>query len=704
MKLTGSRRWFLIAAAVGLILTAYSVWEHFRRPPLNILLITLDTTRADHLGCYGHTAALTPALDGLARRGVVWERARTPAPLTLPTHASLFTGLYPAEHGLRSNGLGSLPKALPTLAERLGAAGYDTGAFIAAFVLEHKFGLGRGFAFYDDDLPAASPGTTSAGHAAERQRDGRLVVEAALDWLNRPRRRPFFCWVHFYDPHHPYSPRTAEFGDRFEKRPYDGEIAHVDQQVQRLLDALQHQGVADETLVIVVGDHGEGLGDHGEREHGLTLYDHGLQVPWIWAGPQIVAGHRISQPVCLIDLTPTLLDYLQLPALTKCSGRSLLPGLLGQPVTPGDYYHAADSPLLEHGCAPLRALSTQRWKYIRTSQPELYDLVADPRELQNLAQKLPDQLAECESHLFALEQDLTLREADAVTLSAKDRRVLSSLGYLSGGSAPPTGQPVNLPDIKRRLPVLNAIEDARELDEHGHLDQAVKKLQELVKTDPDYSQVRLNLADVLIRQRQFETARQELAEVLKREPENAEAYYRLGGIAIAEQQIDAALQLFDQTLSDPPGADQLLYLGQLLIQFGQPTAGRQYLERALSIDPQLADACLSLGGLDLQAQRIADAEQQYRRALQVNPRSIVARINLIKVLGTAQKFSDALPYATAATQLAPANAELRVLHGTLLMALGNLPQAASEFEVAVKLDPQDPRAKQLLEQVRTARP
>ena len=704
MKLTGGRRWFAIAAGIGLLLAAYAAWIEIRRPKLNILLITLDTTRADHLGCYGHAAALTPALDGLAKRGVLWEQARTPAPLTLPTHASLFTGLYPAEHGLRSNGLGSLPKSIPTLAERMLAAGYDTGAFVAAFVLEHKFGLGRGFTFYDDDLPAPPAGAPASGHAAERQRDGRLVVEAALDWLNRPRRQPFFCWVHFYDAHHPYAPRTDQFGERFEKNPYDGEIAHVDQQVQRLLDYLQQKGLTEHTLVIVAGDHGEGLGDHGEREHGLTLYDHSLQVPWIWAGPKIAAGHRINQPVCLIDLAPTVLDYLQLPPLADCTGRSLLPGLTGQAVTPSDYYYAADSTLLEHGCAPLRALSTDRWKYIRTSQPELYDLLADPRELQNLAQKLPDQLAECESHLFAFEKELTLREADAVTLSAKDRQVLSSLGYLSGSNALPADKQTDLPDIKRRLPVLNAIEDARELDEQGHTDQAIQKLRDLVRAEPEYSLVRLNLADVLIRQRQFESARQELSEVLKREPENADAYYRLGGIAIAEQRLDEATKQFDRTLTDPPGANQLLYLGQLFVQFGQPESGRRYLDRALVIDPQLADAYLSLGGLDLQAQRPADAEQQYRKALQANPRSIVARTNLVKVLGTAQKFAEALPYATEATRLAPANAELRVLHGTLLMALGQLPQAAQQFEVAVRLDPQDARAKQLLQQVRSSLP
>ncbi|MDB5339997.1 MAG: tetratricopeptide repeat protein [Planctomycetaceae bacterium] len=700
MKNLGRRRWIAYTVAAGLLLTGYFAWIEYRRPTINVLLITLDTTRSDHLGCYGNAEALTPALDALARRGVVWEQARTPAPLTLPTHASLFTGLYPAEHGLRSNGTGSLPKSIPTLAERLTSTGYDTGAFVAAFVLNQKFGLRRGFAFYDDDLPTAG----SSDHPLERQRDGRLVVESALEWLKRPRRQPFFCWVHFFDAHHPYLPRTEEFGDRFVSRPYDGEIAHVDRQVQRLLDYLKEQRLDERTLVIVLGDHGEGLGDHAEHEHGLTLYDHSLHVPWIWAGPGIAPGRRVSQPVCLIDFTPTVLEYLGLRTIPGLTGRSLRTGLVGQDVLPSDYYFATDSPLLEHGCAPLRSLTTGHWKYIRSSQPELYDLAVDPGELRNRAKEMPDQLADCEFQMIALEGRLKLRDADAVTLSAKDRQVLSSLGYLGGMSSRPTDQQAQLPDIKRRLPVFNAMEEAAALDQEGQSGLAEERLRALLQTEPEYSLIRLKLADVLNRRGKLEDARAELQKVLEREPENVEAYYRLGGIAIAEKRIDEAVTQFERTLHDPPGAAELLYVGQLFMQFGQPAKSRHYLDRALSVDPQLVEARISLGAINLLEQRPSDAEQQYRQALLADPRSIEARANLIKVLGTQQKFSEALPYAAAATKLSPANAELRFLHGTLLMALSNLPEAAREFEATVRLDPNHPRAKQFLEQVRSAMP
>lgn len=694
------RRWVVWTAAVGLILAVYFAWYEFQRPTINVLLITLDTTRADHLGCYGDADARTPALDSLAKRGVLFEQARTPAPLTLPSHSSLFTGLYPVEHGLRANGMGRLPKSIPTLAERLAAAGYDTGAVVASFVLDGKFGLRRGFSYYDDDQPSPSP----IANAHERQRDGRLVVESALDWLRRPRRRPFFCWIHFYDAHHPYNPRTDEFGDQFEKQPYDGEIAHVDKQVQRLLDYLKEQKLDERTLVIVAGDHGEGLGEHNEREHCLTLYDQSLLVPWIWAGPGVTPGKRINQPVCLIDFTPTVLDHLGLRLIPGVTGRSLRSGLMGQVVEPGVCYSATDDTLTEHGCSPLRSLTTERWKYIRTTEPELYDLSKDPRELHNLARELPDQLADSDSQMLEVERRLKPREADSVTLSARDRQVLSSLGYLGGMSSVPADRQLQLPDIKQRLPVFNAMEDAQELDDGGQSDLAVARFRELLKTSPDYSLIRLKLADALSRLGKLDEARTELQTILKTEPENFEAYYRLGGIELAGNDVDAAIAHFEHTLHDPPRADELLYVGQLLVQLGQPAKGRTYVERAVTIDPQLADAYLSLGAADLHERRPRDAEQQYRRALQVNPNSIDAHLNLIKLLGQEGKFAEALPYAAAAVKLSPANVELRLLHGTLLLGLNNLPAAEKEFEITCRLDPRQTRAKQYLEQVRAALP
>ncbi|HEY3968843.1 MAG TPA: sulfatase, partial [Planctomycetaceae bacterium] len=294
--MTAQRRilWLGLAAGV-LALLAFWLWPRHRA---NLLLITLDTTRADHLGCYGCSTARTPALDALAAAGMLCDCAYTVAPLTLPAHASLYTGLYPAEHGIRTNARGMLDAAVPTLTEVLARKGYDTAAFVASKVLDSKYGLARGFKTYND-----LAGDDDAAEALVGERNAGSVVDTALEWLKAPRSRPFFCWVHLFDPHSPYLPHTDLFGDEFAERPYDAEIAYVDQQVGRLLEYLKARGLDSQTLVVVVGDHGEGLGEHFERQHGMTLYNATLHVPLIFRYPaQLAPGGRLAANVSMVDV------------------------------------------------------------------------------------------------------------------------------------------------------------------------------------------------------------------------------------------------------------------------------------------------------------------------------------------------------------------------------------------------------------------
>ena len=293
----------------------------------HLLLITLDTTRADRIGCYRYSKARTPVLDALAAAGVRCEHAYTVAPLTLPAHSSLFTGLYPVENGIRTNGRGRLDDAIPTLAEVLRRQGYDTSAFVGSFVLNGKFGLDRGYNTYDDDFASDYP-TNDALHV---ERTGASVVDAALEWLKAPRSRPFFCWVHLFDPHSPYLAHADLFGDEFAERPYDAEIAYVDQQVGRLLEFLQRCGLESETLVVVVGDHGEGLGEHLEQTHSMMLYNSTMHVPLIFRHPtRLAGGRRLAANVSMVDISPTILDLLEVADPRKISGKSLKPGAAGE--------------------------------------------------------------------------------------------------------------------------------------------------------------------------------------------------------------------------------------------------------------------------------------------------------------------------------------------------------------------------------------
>ncbi|MBL8851835.1 MAG: sulfatase, partial [Planctomycetaceae bacterium] len=322
---TPRRRLRLLYWLGGLLLIAGLVagswWMLAPRRP-NLLLITLDTTRADRLGCYGYDGAKTPTLDALANSGARFSRAYATAPLTLPSHATMMTGLYTPEHGLRTNGKGRLHSEIPTLAESLQQAGYRTGGFVGAFVLDAEFGLNQGFDEYDADL-SQSRRTDDPLH---RERPGNAVVDRALAWLGADANEPFFCWVHLYDPHFVYQSHAAEFGDEFEQRPYDGELAFVDQQVQRLTGFLTSNEIAEDTLVIIVGDHGEGLGDHQEMMHGYMLYNSTLHVPWIvsWPG-RIPSDVVVDEPVSLVDLMPTTLDCLGVPPPLDMTGQSLKP-------------------------------------------------------------------------------------------------------------------------------------------------------------------------------------------------------------------------------------------------------------------------------------------------------------------------------------------------------------------------------------------
>lgn len=686
-----------LAIVVAAIVAGVLLWKSYSRPTVNVLLITLDTTRADHLGCYGYESALTPTLDQLAVEGVLFERAYTTAPLTLPAHASLMTGLYPPEHGLHANGMGRLPDSVPTLAGLLSKSGYDTAAFVASFVLNAKFGLNRGFGTYGDDMPAGDP----TRNVLERQRDGKFVVDAALAWLDRSRRRPFFCWVHLYDPHQPYQARTEEFGDRFQSQPYDGEIAYVDRQVKRLLNYLDDHQLRGNTLIVVVGDHGEGLGDHGEREHALTLYNSVLNVPCIWCGPNVAAGRRVTPPVSLIDFAPTLLEYLKLRPGVTFRGRSLTAALAGGQIGPGVCYSATDDPFLEHGCIPLRSLTTAKWKYVRTKIPEVYDLEADPKELTNLAEQLP----ELEAELYALEKTFHVRVAEAVSLSARERQALAGLGYLGGSG--PTNLAVDdarLLDIKQRLPQFNAVTQARELHEQGQSAAAIPLLREVLQQAPDYTLASEIVADALAKLGRFDEALAELEKALDLNPDNRELHFRIGGIYLAQKQVDEAVQEFERTLSDPPLVDELVYVGQVLIQLGQPIKARPFIERALKLDPKSVDAHLTLANVLVAAQNLKEAEHELRLALKSNPNSLEARTQMVRLLGGQQRYAEALPHAAAAIRLAPANAELRFLHGTLLLALNRTAEAAGEFAEAVRLDPAHARARQFLDQSRGALP
>ena len=396
----------------------------------NVLLITLDTVRADHLGCYGYSKAQTPVLDALAASGVRFEQALCQVPLTLPSHASLLTSTYPPSNGLRFNAAGILSKNVPTIAESFQARGYRTGGFVAANVLDSAFGLNRGFECYDDKFENARDASW-----VRPERPADEVCNAALAWLARPSPKPFFAWVHFFDAHAPYEP-PSPFREKLAD-PYDGEIAFVDSQVRRLVDWLDAAKCRDRTLIVAVGDHGEAFGEHGETTHGIFLYDTTLRVPLILSyPPRLPTGKVVRTGARLIDVTPTILDLMNWSPGPALQGESLVPLLTAESAAPLPAYSETDYPRASFGWAPLRAYTTQQWKYIEAPRPELYDRAADPGEMTNLVADRPDVVTQLQRELKDLSAGMIRRDAEAVTLDDRSTRALMSLGYVGATAAP----------------------------------------------------------------------------------------------------------------------------------------------------------------------------------------------------------------------------------------------------------------------------
>ncbi|MGH9382578.1 MAG: sulfatase-like hydrolase/transferase [Thermoanaerobaculia bacterium] len=626
----------LVASALLAVLAGAPAPPATAQQPPNLLLVTLDTTRADHLGCYGAPAGRTPVLDRLAARGIRFAHALTPSPLTLPAHTSLLTGLAPRAHGLRDNGIGALPEGVPTLASALARRGYATAAFVASRVLDRRFGLDRGFATYDDSMAAER-----LGEFGYPERDAAAVTAAALDWLARRRdEAPFFLWVHYYDPHSPYEP-PARFSD---PGGYAGEIAYVDSQIGELLAALGEARAR--TLIAAVGDHGESLGEHGEDGHGIFLYGATLRVPLILAGPGVGAGKVVENPVTTTDLAPHLLDLLGVAVGEgKQAGGGLVPArrLGAAPYVFGE----TQMPASAYGWAPLAAVTDARHRLIRAPRPELYDLEADPREHRNIVGKQRQTVGRLAAALRDHEAATPVREASSVGADAELGAALRSLGYLSGQSG---GRGDDI-DPKDGIALLADFERAKRLLVAGAVKEAVGVLERLVERNPSNVPFLNRLATAQLEMGRGEAAIATYRRAIERNPtldfthfQLAEAYVHLGrrADAIAEYQVvldinprfaDAWTRLAELS-PGPEEAVEILeraaaagtrsagvfsILGELQRRLGRPDAAEAAAKSALEIVPTWPPAWVLWGRLAEARGDLPAAEHRYRQALAADP-------------------------------------------------------------------------------------
>lgn len=669
-----------------------------RAERLNLLLVTLDTVRADRLGAYGYAAAETPALDRLAREGVRFNQAISAVPLTLPSHATILSGLTPPHHGLRNNGGGQFPQNRETLATRLSGDGYRTGAFIGSFVLDRRFGLARGFDVYDDKIER----DPNAPGALEAERPGSAVVDLALDWLEKAAQqgdRPFFAWVHLYDAHAPYTP-PEPYLSRHRDALYDGEIAFVDAQVGRLLEFLDRHRLAKNTVVAVVADHGESLGEHGELTHGLLLYEPTLRVPFIVRAPGLLAaGRRVKSPVGVVDLAPTLAGLLRRdfgkstasPSAEPVDGRDLSAILQsGKETAEGDLYAETEYPRT-FGWSGLYALRRGRLKYIAAPRAELYDLSKDPDETTNLLER-DNRRSDLEARLKQ-EQQGFLPPAPAAGRTDDTVAKLASLGYVGGSltSGMLSDGSKSLKDPKDMVLFFRKFEEANWALQEGRLDVASKTLQPLVLADPKNSVFRGLLAQAYRRKGDLGRAIGLYRQAVAAAPEDTDARYNLAvTLQEAGQAAEARRAIQEAIRRDPSRAEAHNALGIALSAEGKTLEALAEFDRAVQLDPRDARAQNNRGNVLRRFGRIEEAEQAYRRAIQLASR-YPDPLNGLGTLEVArQRPAAALPYFQRALELAPQYHEVRLNLGIAFETLGDHAAALASYREFLRAAAGDP--------------
>ncbi|MEO8198658.1 MAG: sulfatase-like hydrolase/transferase [Thermoanaerobaculia bacterium] len=659
-----------------------------RADQLNVLLVTLDTTRADRIGVYGRPlggpAPATPFLDQLAAAGATFLQASSVTPLTLPAHSTIMTGLLPAAHGVRDNGGFRLADERKTLAEAFAAAGFHTGGFVSAYVLDHKWGISQGFERYFDDFDLEKVKTLSLG---EIQRPGDETIAQATQWLDSLRTGVgsglapggrFFAWVHLYDPHTPHTPREP-YKSRYPDSPYNAEIAWTDSLVGRLLDYLDRSGLRQNTIVAVLGDHGEGLGDHGEVDHGFFIYRSTSWVPFLLDAPfAAVHGRVVATPVGQADIAPTLLELAGVTGgLDPGQGRSLVPLLAGQ-ADPADAlprgYSEIFLPRLHYGWSELRSLRRDRWHFIEAPRAELYDIEADPGETRNLADGERPVVRRLRAELAAL--DATVKPAATGTAPVEEdeetMRALAALGYI-GGQAPDTTKSFrDLADPKDRLEVFAKMGRARGLSRGEDSAEAARLLEEVLAVDSEVVDAWFTLANVNYRQRNWEKAAEYYRETLKRRPDHDWAMIGLADTYVARGEIDAAVAGYRKYLEGDPQNAQILYrLAQVELDAGRDDDAEKGLRRTLAVEPKTARAEVGLAVVAFRRKDLAGAHAALDRAQAIDPKAKHARYNRALVFEAEGRLPEAATAYRAEIADHPTSFKAYFNLGRLLEAMGD---------------------------------
>jgi arylsulfatase A-like enzyme/Flp pilus assembly protein TadD len=697
----------------------------------NVILITLDTLRSDRLSCYGSKLVDTPSIDAFAAEGVRFTNAASTVPLTLPAHASIMTGLYPPGHGVRDNVGTVLDERYPTLAELLAKAGWATGGFVSSFVLDRRWGIGRGFDHYFDDFDLRGMETASTANMGSVQRDGAETVAAAVTWLDkRPADQPFFVWLHLYDPHEPYTPKEP-FKSRYPGRPYDAEVAYTDSLVGDFRRALEKRGLLDGSLVVITSDHGEGLDDHGERFHGFLVYDTTIHVAMIVRLPSgDGAGRVVNRTVSHVDLLPTILDLVGLRVPEKLHGRSLAPLIAGQDVAwDRPVYSESLYPLLHYGWAPLRALRTDRFKLIDVPRAELYDFAQDPAEEQNLHGVKPTRARELTVALGRLRHRIESGTRPGGKAPEMDERTvaqLRSLGYLAGGGGARIENKDERArvDPKDRLQLHQKVVDAQSkighheyevarsllkqilaedeaiLDAHQMLGQiaaeqhrpedAIGHFRRALALNPGHESSLFGLAAAYADLRRYDEALVGFRRILDLKGSDARASLAIADIYVGLKRFDDAAVVLEKASAKGDSAPFFANkLGEVRVEQGRDGEAVSLFDRAITLDDGFALPHFNLGVLHEKRGEVRPAIDRYERALELEPTFSRAQFNLGRLYASMGNVDRARQLWEASLESNPGFVQGHYYLAKLLMDTGgDLARAEKLAREGITLDPE----------------
>jgi len=652
----------------------------------NVLLISIDTCRADYLSCYGYPRRTTPNLDQLAEDSIRFTNAYSPVPITLPAHSSLLTGTLPPSHGVRDNMDYKLDPSQVTLPELFKGSGFATGAIISAFVLDSQFGLDQGFDDYNDQFEKPLKTLT----VSERQGDE--ASRLAMAWLDRHQHEHFFLFLHYYDPHAKYAP-PEPFASTFPDNLYAGEIAYTDYCIGSVIRHLKKLGLYESTLIVVTGDHGEMLGEHGELDHMYFIYQSAIRVPLIFKLPRGHEAETIDSPVGIIDIVPTICSIMNIKTPQHVQGRNLTAYVKDNqaPDAKARQLYCESLVPTKYGASSLLGIVTDRWKYIQTTRPELYDLIEDPEERRNIIKNQPHQARVMRDRLKRL-LDESSRAGGPNSRSALDekgRRRLESLGYLSGSSVKEDMEfDQTSDDPKDLIHFHKQILEVVDLIEHDGFSQARFMCEKLLKQRPHVAATHLYMAKIAMAQHDAPGAVSYLNEAIRIAPD-ARTHLELGSALMQTGKTEDAVKHFQEVIRHKPHFHYEAYfnLGNALVKLGQTTDAIRHFEEAVNLNPEFVEAHNNLGFLLLGQNKTTEAIKHFDEAVQINPDYEDAHINFGLALSMQGKTTQAIEQYAEAIRI---NSENDRTHNTLGLAFarqGRLDEAVEHFFEAVRINP-----------------